>query len=332
MPGRNFTSSSYRYGFNGAEKDDEIKGDGNSYDFGARIYDSRLGRFLSVDSKTGDAPMLTPYHFCSNAPVSKIDIDGNWDIEVHAYGLRKIFGYAILVVKSNSGAEVYRTVVRVHGLKSKIGKDRSKTSGDTPTGVYKILNWQAPADNAAREKYGKNPRLRLEIQSGEAKGKRSGIALHGGHQENYDEKTDTWTDKKNTTLWNTEGCMRIKDAEIGEIKAITKQLEDNNPDEKAGVLTVTNDLFKMNGKFYSGSDARNLIITANQNQNMINSTVEQMGGSNPYGLKPAGVGAPPSDAALEAVDSFFKILQDAASNVNQAIEKFQSQGIEDKKY
>jgi hypothetical protein len=34
----------YRYGFNGMEKDDEVKnGKGNSYDFGARMYDSRLG-------------------------------------------------------------------------------------------------------------------------------------------------------------------------------------------------------------------------------------------------------------------------------------------------
>ncbi len=31
----------YRYGFNGMEKDDEISGSGNSYDFGARTYDPR---------------------------------------------------------------------------------------------------------------------------------------------------------------------------------------------------------------------------------------------------------------------------------------------------
>ncbi len=43
MPNRNGSSDSYRYGFNGMEKDDEIKGNGNSYDFGARIYDPRVG-------------------------------------------------------------------------------------------------------------------------------------------------------------------------------------------------------------------------------------------------------------------------------------------------
>ena len=33
----------YRFAFNGKEQDNEVKGDGNSLDFGARIHDSRLG-------------------------------------------------------------------------------------------------------------------------------------------------------------------------------------------------------------------------------------------------------------------------------------------------
>jgi len=42
MPGRHANTDRYRYGFNGKEKDDEIKGIGNSVDFGARMYDTRL--------------------------------------------------------------------------------------------------------------------------------------------------------------------------------------------------------------------------------------------------------------------------------------------------
>ncbi len=37
MPGRQFSGEEYRYGFNGMEKDDELAGEGNSYDFGARM-------------------------------------------------------------------------------------------------------------------------------------------------------------------------------------------------------------------------------------------------------------------------------------------------------
>jgi RHS repeat-associated protein len=76
MPGREFSQDEYRYGFNGMEKDDEWKGEGNSYDFGARIYDSRIGRWLSVDPMAKEYPRLTDYCFVGNNPIRFIDPDG----------------------------------------------------------------------------------------------------------------------------------------------------------------------------------------------------------------------------------------------------------------
>lgn len=77
MPGRKFSSSSlYRYGFNGKENDNDIKGEGNQQDYGLRIYDPRLVKFLSVDPLTGNYPELTPYQFASNRPIDGIDLDG----------------------------------------------------------------------------------------------------------------------------------------------------------------------------------------------------------------------------------------------------------------
>lgn len=76
MPGRQFNSNSYRYGFNGKENDNEVKGNGNQQDYGLRIYDPRIGKFLSVDPLTKDYPMLTPYQFASNRPIDGIDLDG----------------------------------------------------------------------------------------------------------------------------------------------------------------------------------------------------------------------------------------------------------------
>lgn len=66
----------YRYGFNGKENDNEVKGTGNQQDYGMRIYDPRLGRFLSVDPIAKDYPELTPYQFGSLNPIMNIDIDG----------------------------------------------------------------------------------------------------------------------------------------------------------------------------------------------------------------------------------------------------------------
>ena len=59
----------YRFGFNGMETDDEIKGSKNSLDFGARIYDPRLGRWLSVDPLQKKYPSFTPYSFSNNTAV-----------------------------------------------------------------------------------------------------------------------------------------------------------------------------------------------------------------------------------------------------------------------
>ena len=69
--------SEYRYGFNGKEQDDEIKGsEGASYDFGARMYDPRIGRWLSLDPLANTSPSLSPYNFAANCPIVLIDPDG----------------------------------------------------------------------------------------------------------------------------------------------------------------------------------------------------------------------------------------------------------------
>ena len=76
LPGRSFNAgnSSYKYGFNGKEDDKDISPGGQ--DYGMRIYDKRVCRFLSVDPITKDYPELTPYQFASDEPLSNIDLDG----------------------------------------------------------------------------------------------------------------------------------------------------------------------------------------------------------------------------------------------------------------
>jgi RHS repeat-associated protein len=77
QPGRKYEAGGgYRYGFNGKENDNEVKGEGNQQDYGMRVYDSRLGRFLSVDPIAEKYPMLTAYQFASNTPIQGVDMDG----------------------------------------------------------------------------------------------------------------------------------------------------------------------------------------------------------------------------------------------------------------
>ncbi len=61
-----------RYKFTGKERDTET-----SYDyFGARYYDSNLGRFLIIDPHSDSYPNLSPYVYCGNNPLCYIDPTG----------------------------------------------------------------------------------------------------------------------------------------------------------------------------------------------------------------------------------------------------------------
>lgn len=76
MPGRSYTGEGYRYGFNGKEKDKDWDKGGATYDYGFRIYDPRIGKFLSVDPLAASYPWYTPYQFAGNKPIAAIDLDG----------------------------------------------------------------------------------------------------------------------------------------------------------------------------------------------------------------------------------------------------------------
>lgn len=63
-------------GYGGKETDDEIKGLDNSYDFDARMYDPRLGRWLSIDPLQSRYASYSPYNYVLNSPMILKDPDG----------------------------------------------------------------------------------------------------------------------------------------------------------------------------------------------------------------------------------------------------------------
>ena len=92
-------ANAYRYGFNGKENDNEVKGSGNQQNYGMRIYDPRLGRFLSVDPLTKSYPWYTTYQFAGNKPIWAIDLDGLEEfIVTYFYDHEKYTGVTIIYV------------------------------------------------------------------------------------------------------------------------------------------------------------------------------------------------------------------------------------------
>ena len=76
MPNRHGSSNSYRYGFQGQEKDDELKGEGNSLNYTFRMHDPRVGRFFATDPLENDYPWYSPYQFGGNSTLMSVELEG----------------------------------------------------------------------------------------------------------------------------------------------------------------------------------------------------------------------------------------------------------------
>ncbi|OQA96914.1 MAG: hypothetical protein BWY22_01529 [Bacteroidetes bacterium ADurb.Bin217] len=69
-------SNGYKFAFNGKEKETEFNE--GVYDFGARLYDGRIGRFFSIDRFNKDFPSESNYLFAGNNPIIFIDKNGDF--------------------------------------------------------------------------------------------------------------------------------------------------------------------------------------------------------------------------------------------------------------
>jgi len=77
MSARNYSSETYRFGFNGMEKDEDIGED--HYDLGLRVYNSKIGRMFSIDPRSKEYPWQSPYVYHRNSPISRVDYMGGGD-------------------------------------------------------------------------------------------------------------------------------------------------------------------------------------------------------------------------------------------------------------
>ena len=104
MPSRTLSSPEYRYGFNGKEKDERGEFGGlTHYDYGFRIYNPSIAKFLSVDPLTREFPWNSTYAFAENDVIRNIDLDGAEKLRATLW--------------TNNG-EIYKTILTVEGAGS----------------------------------------------------------------------------------------------------------------------------------------------------------------------------------------------------------------------
>ena len=77
VPNRHKSADSYRYGFQGQEKDDEIRGgEGNSLNYDFRVHDPRIGRFFATDPLEPEYPSISPFAFGENRVIDMVELEG----------------------------------------------------------------------------------------------------------------------------------------------------------------------------------------------------------------------------------------------------------------
>jgi RHS repeat-associated protein len=115
---------SYLFGFNGKEKIDEINGVGNDIDFGARVYDARLGRWLNLDPSEYKYPGINAYNFSLNMPIMINDPDGK--------------DFRVTITKGNNGVNVITIESTVHLYGPDAEELLKQIKGFTANGTVKI--------------------------------------------------------------------------------------------------------------------------------------------------------------------------------------------------
>jgi RHS repeat-associated protein len=172
VPNRHGDSNTYRYGFQGQEMDNEIKGEGNSLNYEFRMHDPRIGRFLSIDPLTKSYPHNSPYAFSQNRVIDGIELEG---LEYLNYNEARVeFTSGRLQLKlenfNNNFQKIYKESFSKSGLDAK-GAASNKVFGITE-GAVNTDNLSGNSDGTFTDSnYQLNTDVRYNKGNGEIDGR-----------------------------------------------------------------------------------------------------------------------------------------------------------------
>jgi RHS repeat-associated protein len=157
VPYPNKPYSDYRYGFQGQEKDDEIKGgEGKSLNYTFRMHDPRVGRFFAVDPLFREYPFYSPYVFSGNRVIDATELEGlephllfnsiteaaaNFGEQYNGYSIQNKFEIGTVFYKIKDGDTFkFAYAIPVHGQKA------DEKGGATVNPYSSILDSKIPSD------------------------------------------------------------------------------------------------------------------------------------------------------------------------------------------
>ncbi|TAF58324.1 MAG: hypothetical protein EAZ58_14450 [Flavobacterium sp.] len=94
VPNPEKIASKYRYGFQGQEMDNELKGEGNSLNYTFRMHDPRIGRFFARDPLAAKYPHNSPYAFSENRVIDGVELEGK-EVQLVTGGIGCAVGFSV---------------------------------------------------------------------------------------------------------------------------------------------------------------------------------------------------------------------------------------------
>ena len=129
MPGRSYNAHTLRHGFTGHEKESDLAE--GIYTTEYRLYDARVGRWLSVDPLFEKYVGMSPYNYCMLNPVMMVDPDGrvsctngvlnvqNWNQNVRSLVQQRLNNPDL----SEPARQQYQAILDGNGVRSWINSD-----------------------------------------------------------------------------------------------------------------------------------------------------------------------------------------------------------------
>lgn len=122
----------YRFGFQRQERDDEVKGEGNSVNYKYRMHDVRVGRFFAVDPIGNEYPWNSKYAFSENRLIDGVELEG---LE-YANSVQNAFAWIQYGFADYFGG-IFNSIDNLFGGLTKIGKT-SNTKIETNTHIRRV--------------------------------------------------------------------------------------------------------------------------------------------------------------------------------------------------
>lgn len=148
LPGRHANTGDYRYGFQGQEMDNEIKGEGNSLNYTFRMHDPRVGRFFSVDPFEKSYPWNSMYAFAENKVINGIDLEGLEYLDKDEARIKITQGKTFINL-TNFGTPFKIAFKRAHPNFGFVYDDKI-SSGQLTTSLFKIDQQRYLTTNSVR--------------------------------------------------------------------------------------------------------------------------------------------------------------------------------------